>query len=232
MKPSSKQAPSELSSASLVADTADERKRTPAVPATVAVRRRRARRPRASRSAIREGGSGDTRGERRELTGSRPVLVVRVGEEENGLLERLHLGLHLVHLDVRLELGEVVDGALAVGGSDDEGRVLPDVLCHLAPCSLDGSDGVGQSAVLGQRLVNVRRRHHLRQTEHVEEDCISSERRLDVLNAGDAQHSGCLNKYVETRLVCGSRGRCGCRSQEREPEAANLLFHFVDMPLW
>ena len=85
------------------------------------------------------------------------MLVVRVGEEEDGLLERLDLGLHLVHLDVRLELGEVVDGTLAVGGSDDEGRVLPDVLCNLAPCSLNCSNRVGQSAVLRRCIISMNR---------------------------------------------------------------------------
>ena len=76
------------------------------------------------------------------------MLSVGVGEEENGLLERLHLGVHLVRRDVRLEVGEVVDGALAVGCGDDVGGVLADVEGDFCPCCLDGCDGVGQGAVL------------------------------------------------------------------------------------
>ena len=76
------------------------------------------------------------------------MLVVGVGEVEDGLLEGLHLGVHLVRLDVRLELGEVVDRALAVGGGDNVLGVLADVLCDLAPCSLDGGDRVGEGTVL------------------------------------------------------------------------------------
>ena len=63
---------------------------------------------------------------------------VGVGEEENGLLERLHLVVHLVRLDVRLELSQIVDGALAVGGSNHVLGILPDVGGHLAPSCLDG----------------------------------------------------------------------------------------------
>lgn len=74
--------------------------------------------------------------------------AVRVGEEENALFEFLNFGVHLVRLDFRLELREVVDSALAVGGSDHVGRVLPDVLRNLSPCSLDGSNGIGECAVL------------------------------------------------------------------------------------
>ena len=76
------------------------------------------------------------------------MLGVGVGEEEDRLFERLDLGIHLVRLDVRLELGEVVHGALAVGGSDDVRRVLAQVLCDLAPRRFDCGDGVGQGAVL------------------------------------------------------------------------------------
>ena len=72
------------------------------------------------------------------------MLVVCVGEEEDGLLKCLHLEVYLVRLDVGLELGEVVDCALAVGGSDDICRVLPDVGSNLAPCGFDCSDGVGE----------------------------------------------------------------------------------------
>ena len=74
--------------------------------------------------------------------------VVGVGEVEDGLLERGDLVLHLVRLDVRLELRQVVDGALAVGRSDHVGRVLPNVLGDVAPGSLDSRDGVGEGTVL------------------------------------------------------------------------------------
>ena len=65
------------------------------------------------------------------------VLAERVGEEEDALLERLHLRVHLVGLDVRLELREVVDCTLAMRSSDDVGRVLPEVRCDLAPYCFD-----------------------------------------------------------------------------------------------
>lgn len=69
--------------------------------------------------------------------------VVRIGEEEDGVL-KVHDGVvHLVRLDLRLEHGEVVDGALAVGGGDDVLGILPDVFCDFAPGSFDGGDGVG-----------------------------------------------------------------------------------------
>ena len=91
------------------------------------------------------------------------MLVEGIGEEEDGLLECLHLGVHLVHLDVRLELGEVVDGALAVGGCDDVGGVSPDVEGNLAPCGLDSSDGVGKGTVLsGKALVRRNRQAQVR----------------------------------------------------------------------
>ena len=76
------------------------------------------------------------------------MLVVRVGEVEDGLLECLHFAVHLVLLDVGLELGEVVDGALAVGGSDHVRRVLPNVRRDLAPCGFNSSDRVGEGTVL------------------------------------------------------------------------------------
>ena len=76
------------------------------------------------------------------------MAVVGVGEVEDGGLEGLDLGVHLVRLDVRLELGEVVDRALAVGGGDNVLRVLANVLCDLAPSSLDGGDRVGEGTVL------------------------------------------------------------------------------------
>ena len=68
------------------------------------------------------------------------VHGVRVGEEEDGLLERLHGSVHLVRLDVRLELREVVDRALAVRRGDDVRGVLADVERDFAPRGLDGGD--------------------------------------------------------------------------------------------
>ena len=82
------------------------------------------------------------------------MLVVRVREEQDALLERLHLSVHLVRPDVRLELREVVHRALAVRRGDDMDRVLPEVLRDLAPCGLDGGDGVGKSTVLGNEVSN------------------------------------------------------------------------------
>ena len=76
------------------------------------------------------------------------MLGVGVGEEEDRLLERLHLRVHLVCGNVGLEVGEVVDGTLAVGRGDDMGGVLADVEGDFGPCCLDGCDGVGQGAVL------------------------------------------------------------------------------------
>ena len=65
---------------------------------------------------------------------------VGVGEEEDGLLERLDRGVHLVRGDVRLELREVVDRALAVRRGDDVRGVLADVERDFAPRGLDGGD--------------------------------------------------------------------------------------------
>jgi hypothetical protein len=76
------------------------------------------------------------------------VLVVSVGKVENRLLKVLDFVGHVFRLDIRTETGEVVDGTLAVCGSDNVFWVLADVLCNFAPCGLDGSDRVGQSAVL------------------------------------------------------------------------------------
>ena len=76
------------------------------------------------------------------------MSVVGVGEVEDALLECGDLVVHLVRLDMGLELGEVVDGALAVSGSNHVCRVLPDIRGDFAPSSLDGSNGVSQSTVL------------------------------------------------------------------------------------
>lgn len=64
--------------------------------------------------------------------------VVGVGEKEDALFEVGDFVVHLVLLDMRLELGEVVDSAFAVGGSNHMSGVLPDISGDFAPGSLDG----------------------------------------------------------------------------------------------
>jgi len=78
--------------------------------------------------------------------------VVCISKVEDGFFEFLDLVVHLVRLDMRLELGEVVDSAFAVGGGNDIGRVLADVLCDFAPGSLDSLDRVCKSTVLNNTL--------------------------------------------------------------------------------
>jgi hypothetical protein len=79
------------------------------------------------------------------------MFVVGVGEVENRLLEVLDLIGHAIGLDIGSKAGEVVNGALAMGGRDNMLRVLPDVLGDLAPCCLDGGNRVGESTVLEQQ---------------------------------------------------------------------------------
>ena len=55
------------------------------------------------------------------------MLCVRISEEEDGLLERLHSGVHLVRPDKRPKLRKVVNRALAVSCGDDVRGVLADV---------------------------------------------------------------------------------------------------------
>ena len=69
--------------------------------------------------------------------------TVRVCKEEDALFELLDFIVHLVGLDCRPELREVVDSALSVGSSDHVGRVLPDVLRDLSPRGLDSSNRIG-----------------------------------------------------------------------------------------
>lgn len=76
---------------------------------------------------------------------------MRISEVENRLLELRNLAIHLVVLDLRTVLFEVVDSALAVGGSDNGLGIEAEVGGDLAPCCLDGRDGVGQRAVLQER---------------------------------------------------------------------------------
>ena len=114
--------------------------------------------------------------------------VVRVGEVEDRLLELADLVVHLVLLDVGLELGEVVHSALSVGGGDHVCWVLPDVLCDLAPCCLDGCDGVGEGTVLEKESAVsnlVLQPEDVEYTYHVKEDGVSVERSL-----GGGRHVG------------------------------------------
>ena len=79
---------------------------------------------------------------------ARAMPVVGVGVVEDGLLKVLDGIIHLVRLDMGFELREVVNGALAVGGGDHVGRILPDIFCDLAPSRFDGGDRVGECSVL------------------------------------------------------------------------------------
>lgn len=76
------------------------------------------------------------------------MSCVCIGEEKDRFFETLDLRLHLVRQDARLELREVVDGSLAMGGSDHVCRVLPDVPRDFPPGGLDGGYGVGQCSIL------------------------------------------------------------------------------------
>ena len=84
--------------------------------------------------------------------------------------------------DVGFELGEVVHRALAVRRGDDMDRVLPEVLRNLAPCGLDGGDGVGEGTVLEISNMSAMGRELLKAigTCHVKEDGIGVERCLNV----------------------------------------------------
>ena len=58
-----------------------------------------------------------------------------VGEEEDGFFKFGDFIIHLVLLDVRLEVRQVVDSTLAMGSCDDISRILAYVLCDFAPSS-------------------------------------------------------------------------------------------------
>jgi hypothetical protein len=62
---------------------------------------------------------------------------VRVRVVEDGVFEFLDLCFNFVVLEIRLELGEVVDGALAVGSGDNILGILPDVFGDFSPGSFD-----------------------------------------------------------------------------------------------
>ena len=74
--------------------------------------------------------------------------VVRVGVVENGFFKVLHFDIHLVFFDTGFELGEVVDSAFAVGGSNDMLRILTNIFGDFSPGCLDSGDRVRQRSVL------------------------------------------------------------------------------------
>ena len=58
-----------------------------------------------------------------------------VGKEEDGFFKLGDFIIHLVFLDVRLEMRQVVDSTLAMGSCDDESRILAYILCDFGPSS-------------------------------------------------------------------------------------------------
>ena len=76
---------------------------------------------------------------------------VRVRVVKDGVFELLDLCFDLVVLKMRLELEEIVDGALAVGRGDNVLGILPDVFGDFSPGSFDCRDRVRQSAVLDKK---------------------------------------------------------------------------------
>lgn len=80
------------------------------------------------------------------------LLAVLVRKVEDGTLKGRDLGVDVLGLDMRLELAQVVDGALAVGGGDHVLGILPDFFSDLAPGLLDGGDAVDKSAVLESEM--------------------------------------------------------------------------------
>ena len=62
---------------------------------------------------------------------------VRVRVVKDGVFELLDLCLNLVDSKMRLKLGEIVDGALAVGRGDNILGILPDVFGDFSPGSFD-----------------------------------------------------------------------------------------------
>jgi hypothetical protein len=65
------------------------------------------------------------------------VNPVGIGVVKDGVFELLDLRFDLVVLKMRLKLGEIVDGALAVGRCDNVLGILPDVLRDFSPRSFD-----------------------------------------------------------------------------------------------
>jgi len=74
--------------------------------------------------------------------------TIGISEEEDRFFESVDLVLDLVSFEVRLELGEVVDGTLAVGSCNNVLGILPDISSDPVPGSLYSGDGVCKSTVL------------------------------------------------------------------------------------
>ena len=64
----------------------------------------------------------------------KPVLCV--SEEKDGFFKLGDFAIHLVLLNVRLEVRQVVDGTLSMGSCDDVVRILAYILCDFSPSSL------------------------------------------------------------------------------------------------
>jgi hypothetical protein len=93
--------------------------------------------------------AGPSAGAGTVLPGARTMSVVCIGKVEDRLFEFLDGLLHLgTALDMGLELGEVVDGTLAVSGRDNVLGALADLFGDFAPGCFYGADRVGESAVL------------------------------------------------------------------------------------
>jgi hypothetical protein len=80
------------------------------------------------------------------------VKSVGIGKIKDRLFERGHLVVHLVWLDMRLELSEVIDSALAVGCGNHIGWVLADISSDLAPGCFDSCDRVGEGTILDKSM--------------------------------------------------------------------------------
>jgi len=74
--------------------------------------------------------------------------TIGVSEKEDRFFESVDFVLDLVRLEVRLELGEIIDGTLAVGGCNNVLGILPDISSDPVPSGLHSGDGVCKSTVL------------------------------------------------------------------------------------
>ena len=75
-------------------------------------------------------------------------LMVLVGEVENSLFECSDLSFYLMSLNVRFELSQVVDGALAMSRCDDICWVQPKVSGDFTPCCFDSGNRISERAIL------------------------------------------------------------------------------------
>jgi hypothetical protein len=64
---------------------------------------------------------------------TRAMEPVCVGEEEDGFFKLGDFVIHLVLLDVRFGMRQVVDGTLAMGSCDNVSRILAYILCNFSP---------------------------------------------------------------------------------------------------